>query len=477
MKSLHALSLLLLFLLCISCVKEPAAPKQNPVKTDMSELVVPATFTWSGVNRTDLTVNVVNGQGTASNQLDGQPLDLLDADGNRISRTVIDDASAQFTVSFASGVSQLFVSLPVTQTSVAVNLNSTTLNFPVPANAAALFAAQPDSDADGMPDLWDEYPNDPEAAFSYDFPALAGSNYSNLRAGSLPETGNLRATDGGAGYYFQIFEDLWPKQGDYDLNDLILMTRIRLTKNSQNYIIGGSVRSRIWAVGASTALPHGFGWEFLKRENSKNLSYLKPDAVKLVVEPKNAEIADLTGPARQDSEVENGIIMFDDVLKTIDPYYNNVGGEWGVEGIPQTCYFEFAVNVAEKVKNIELLAYMYNTHDRTLSIRTFGAPPAENVNPGRFRIHDDASASPIGWNREPGTSFTFPLTGENAFYRTHKNLPWAVEFIANTYRIPIEETSILEAYPEFQKWAESGGTAAKNWFKHPNTDLTLEVPK
>lgn len=475
MKPLPLLFFLPLFL-CQACVKEPAGPKETPGKTDMSELVIPESFTWSGVNHSDLTVTMVSGEGTASTLLDGQPFDLLDADGNRIARTVIEGSTAQFIVSMGSDVTQLFLSLPVTQTTLAINLSNSSINFSVPPNAAALFAGQPDSDADGMPDAWDEYPDDPDAAYSYHFPAMAASSYTNLRSGNLSATGNLRAADG-TGYYFQIFEDLWPEKGDYDLNDLIMMTRIRFTKNRQGYITSGSVRSRIWAIGASTSLPHGFGWEFLKRDNNTNISYLKTGTIKLTASPTGAGTGDITSQARSDSEVTNGIILFDNVLNTINPYYNNVGGAWGVAGVPQTCYFEFTIKATDKIKAIELLAYMYKTADRSLSVRTFGTPPAQNADLKYFGARDDASASPIGWNRNPGASFTFPLAGENAFYRTSKNLPWAVEFIASDFLIPIEKTTILKAYPDFQKWAESGGAEAKDWFERPDMELTLEAPK
>ena len=466
--------LFLLLFLCQACIKEPASPLQNQVKTDMSDLVIPESFSWSGINHSDLTINVVNAQGAPSNQLNGQPLDLLDADGNRIARTVVDETTAQFMLSIPSGVTQLVVSSPVTQTTVPVSLLITRLNFPAPANAAALFAAQPDSDSDGIPNPWDEYPDDPEQAYSFDFPALPNSSY-------LAETraleASLRSETDATLYYYQIFEDRWPEKGDYDLNDLIMRSRLKLTANGQGYIVSGWVRSQIWAVGASTALPHGFGFEFFKRTSGSSLSYMSPGTVTLVSRPRYAQNSDLTGFSKIDSENKNSIILFENVLQVMNPYYNNVGGSWGVAGVPQTCYFEFTVSRDAKAKSLELLAYLYNTSDRSLSIRTFGTPPTENSHKGRFGIRDDASASPAEWSWNAGRIFTFPLTGQNAFYRTRENLPWAVEFAGNSYRVPNESTSILQAYPKFQQWAESGGAEATDWFKYPDTALTLEVPK
>ena len=457
-----------------SCVKEPDSTPKNQIKTDVGDLVIPESFTWSAVTSADLTVTVVTSTGTPSDLLNGQPLDLLDGEENRIARTIVFDGTAKFVVKVASTVTRLVVFSPVTQTSVSVLLTKNTVNFPAPANAAQLFAAQPDADADGIPDMWDEYPDDAELAFSYDFPARLNSTY---QAGTRALEGTLRAAPDGSGYFFQIFEDLWPEQGDYDLNDLIMKSRVRFNLNAQGYVVSGSVRSQIWAVGASTAMPHGFGFEFLRRVDSKTLSYLKPLAVTLEKNPRNNLVTDVITHAKQDTEIGNGIIQFNDVLKVMNPYYNNVGGEWGVEGVPQSCYFEFKIKSTEKAKSLELLSYMYRTSDPQWAIRTFGTPPTENTNLDRFRIRDDFSASPAGWSWAPNASFSYPLTGEEAFYRTKANLPWAVEFISEEYLVPLEKTSILVAYPKFQKWAESGGDEAKDWFTNPNTEFTVKVPK
>ena len=54
-----------------------------------------------------------------------------------------------------------------------------------------------DTDEDGVSDLFDDYPNDPEKAFD---------NYS-------PAEGQFGTL---------AFEDLWPAKGDYDFNDIVI---------------------------------------------------------------------------------------------------------------------------------------------------------------------------------------------------------------------------------------------------------------
>jgi len=92
-----------------------------------------------------------------------------------------------------------------------------------------------------------------------------------------------------------------------------------------------------------------------------------------------------------------------------------------------------------------------------------------------FRNGDDCS--PVSWEWKAGRKFPSPLKDEEAFYRTAANLPWVVDFISSDYKVPVEKTPILEAYPEFQKWAESGGTENREWYDYPDLGKTISVPE
>ena len=70
------------------------------------------------------------------------------------------------------------------------------------------YAISSDSDGDGVPNSYDDYPNDASRAYNNMFPS-SGS-------GSL------------------AFEDLWPNQGDYDFNDLVVNYTFNTFTNAQN---------------------------------------------------------------------------------------------------------------------------------------------------------------------------------------------------------------------------------------------------
>ena len=56
--------------------------------------------------------------------------------------------------------------------------------------------------------------------------------------------------------------------------------------------------------------------------------------------------------------------------------------------------------------------------------------------------------------------------GTGRSYVNNKNHPWALN-ISGTYDWPTEQTNIMEAYPKFKAWAESGGVLFPDWY----TDL------
>lgn len=85
---------------------------------------------------------------------------------------------------------------------------------------------------------------------------------------------------------------------------------------------------------------------------------------------------------------------------------------------------------------------------------------------GLFGTIDDQS--PLSWDWDVNSSFAFPRTGQNAFYRTENNHPWSIEFIATEFKVPFEKKSILMAYPQFRDWAESGGSVNTGWYNNPD---------
>ena len=91
-----------------------------------------------------------------------------------------------------------------------------------------------DSDGDGVGDTRDEYPKDPTRAINNYTPSK--NTYSTL-----------------------AYEDLWPFQGDYDLNDLVVNYQFQEVLNASNQVVELKVKAYVKAVGAS--FPSGWGFQ------------------------------------------------------------------------------------------------------------------------------------------------------------------------------------------------------------------------
>lgn len=270
-------------------------------------------------------------------------------------------------------------------------------------------SGDPDSDGDGVIDESDYWPLDPTKAYNSIFPS-------------------------GNKYYFHMYEDLWPCLGDYDFNDVMLKTKLHIYKNAQNNVVGGRVISSVYWIGGG--IPRGAGMEWFRSNGSATqLTYLPAGAVTFT-EPANV----LTDP-----QVNNAVTIFN----------GNI-----TESLNDTIDFEYTWNSAVAGNQLWVQVYIYR--ERGHEIHILGHPPTSAADMALFGTGDDASQTTWVWN--PGTTFPAPAS----FYKTATNLPWGLEIIASQLYIPNERTEILVAYPQFQAWAESGGTVNLTWYRNPD---------
>ena len=108
---------------------------------------------------------------------------------------------------------------------------------PVEAISSSLIRPLPgpaDRDKDGVLDANDDFPDDPARAFIVSYPSP--DNWGTI-----------------------AFEDMWPKQGDYDMNDLVMRYQITQIENSMGQVKDLQITTQIQARGASRT--SGFGIE------------------------------------------------------------------------------------------------------------------------------------------------------------------------------------------------------------------------
>ncbi|HAD97214.1 MAG TPA: hypothetical protein DCG19_07385 [Cryomorphaceae bacterium] len=230
------------------------------------------------------------------------------------------------------------------------------------------------------------------------------------------------------GYQTVAFEDLWPQKGDFDFNDMVLSNNVVYTSDADNNLVDATFTISLDAVGSGFA--NGLAIVFV--DDNKN--------------PINADIIEsVSGNATEDPAVTNGIVVFDHVYNAQSEYYQNNGE--GPSKTPDVFTFTVIFNGNAGSLNIVPDVYIFRSNDRGLEIHLDGFSGTSAANSSYYNTGDDV----------------------NGTYSTQSGLPWVLEVVTpnKSFEHPNEKVDILEAYPQFQSWAESGGSANQNWMESP----------
>ena len=274
-----------------------------------------------------------------------------------------------------------------------------------------------DIDRDGVANNVDLYPDDPDRAFEVYTPA-------NGAYGTL------------------AYEDMWPRTGDYDFNDLVVDYSFTEVLNSANQVKDIRVDLRVRALGGSQ--DHGF---------AINLPTLDPAAVERVV----GQVLDgndyvALGSNGAETGVQTAVVpMFTSgfalfgerygIINT-DPLKEYVGdGEQTVTVTLREAVYRQDVGVPPYDP------FLLRSQDRGREIHLAGFAPTAKADLTAFGTEADAS--------DPATGY---------YYVDANNLPWALDLPAPmTY--PQEKVRIDAVYPNFTSWATYGGEGYESWFR------------
>jgi len=270
-----------------------------------------------------------------------------------------------------------------------------------------------DSDADGVSDTDDEFPLDYNRSLSSYYPSA--SEWVTL-----------------------AFEDNWPRQGDYDLNDLVVREQLRTIYNSDGDISGFKLTGYIDARGASNR--NGF-------------------ALRLVDEmPENIQNALITingqdfNKSVEEFQTDAVIILWSDshVFTTTGgegqcSHFNTVKSCPSYDPIP----FELDVNFnvpMTALNHSQFDFFIFDANNRAREIHFADYAPTDLFDFSQFGKIDDTSDVSTG-----------------RYFRNENNLPWALKVNAQ-WRHPREYIDVVWAYPDFELWVESSGQEAMDWF-------------
>lgn len=275
-----------------------------------------------------------------------------------------------------------------------------------------------DSDGDGIPNQFDDYPDDSNKAFNNYYPSEGGR-------GTL------------------AFEDLWPGKGDYDFNDMVLDYNFNQITNGNNQVVQILARFTLRAMGAS--FRNGFGFQLP----------ISPSVIASVTGQRlmPQSIINLNANGTEAGQTNAVIIAFDDGYKVLPA----TGGGTGVNTIPtlpwvQPVTIDLLITLAQPVALSQMGLPPYNPFIFTNQRRGY-----------EIHLPDRAPTSLANINLF-GTSHDDSKPAQNRYYKTSKNLPWAIHII-ESFAYPVEKSQILKGYPYLGQWAESAGNVYSDWFK------------
>jgi LruC domain-containing protein len=275
-----------------------------------------------------------------------------------------------------------------------------------------------DTDGDGVMDIFDVYPTDPERAYVNYYPAK--------------DTWGTLA-----------FEDMFPSSGDYDMNDLVISYRYTMISNGQNNVVEMNAEYQPLANGA--AYHNGFGVQFPFASN----------LIKSVTGQKvTSNLAKFNANGTEAGQTKAVIMPYDDVSAFLfnpgGAYFANTRMEFDkVTTPPVSVFISFVTPISSSTLDIaNNNPFLVSNQRRPYEVHLPGFAPTDLADLSLLGTGED--------NSDPRS---------NRYYVTKDNHPWALNF-ASGFVHPIENAAINTAYLHFFDWAQSGGTSYRDWYSN-----------
>jgi LruC domain-containing protein len=270
-----------------------------------------------------------------------------------------------------------------------------------------------DADGDGVNDVIDDYPNDPKKAFNNYYPSK--DNVATL-----------------------AYEDMWPKKGDYDFNDLVVDYNFNQVSNGSNNVVEVNAALTIRAIGAS--FKNAFSLQF----------NTTPANVKSVTgQSLNNGVFALNSNGTEKNQSLAVVPIFDDPFKVLNAgsmVNTSVGGSY----------------IAPKTMNVKI---EFITPMSSSSLGTVPYNPFIVVNGIRGKeIHLAASAPTDLVDKSMfGTGDDDTNLATQKYYMSDTSLPWAINTPVQ-FAYPSEREDIRKGFNFFNSWSESRGSNHKDWY-------------
>lgn len=270
-----------------------------------------------------------------------------------------------------------------------------------------------------------------------------------------------------SGYTSVAYEDLYPDQEDYDMNDVIFNLRlIEYIKSGQ--VIRVEFEAKLAAMGA--AYHNGFAIQL----HDIAMGNIKENAIEWSID----EVAQSTSPL--ESGQTNAVLIFTQDLwdhislatgcnylrteagcgttyrttwKMRVPFENAVA----VEDMPEFPYDPFIFATPGTDHGLAAKNVVGELPGRKLEIHLKNKAPTDKFSTAYFGAREDRSD---------------PASGQ--YFLNENGMSWALE-IPETWQHPAERQRLDVTYPEFLDFAaDSTGDTNKNWYQNANSQLIFQ---
>lgn len=383
-------------MLFVSCEKNLYDPTKVPEKEPtVADMVVPADFDWVMSQQVNCTVRTLHASQVSLYSDEACKEEL-------IAKFTANPSNTPVVLSLPKDTKVIYLKYTDTQDkekSIAASVENKTVIFELPADSKALVQTRADS--------------------GNSISLLYPSNWGTL-----------------------LFEDMFPKTGDFDFNDFVARYQIMLSGQQapNGYVNNMRVSLYIYAVGGT--LPYSPSFRLYGIDKSRiDMSSVKltlvrnnpTPAIKLnVLDIQSNELA---------VELENGNNNPNKLPGS--PFFNTEPGFITRQSEVTQVSFEF--NFKQPVNPAELqepaVDFFLLSKDKSKEVHLKGYQPVfKEYNYSIQGLHPS----------EP--------------YCTDHNLVWAIK-VPYTVRHAIEKANFRAAYFRFSDWAQSGGNDAKDWYK------------
>lgn len=271
-----------------------------------------------------------------------------------------------------------------------------------------------DTDKDGVPDLYDEYPTDPTLAYNRYYP-------------SKSVWGTI------------AFEDMWPAEGDYDLNDLVVSYQYKFAMNADNKVVQLDGAYKPLAAGAS--FNNGFGVQLP----------LSPATIRSVSGQKlNGNYISLSANGTESKQSSAVVVPFDShksLFASNPNFINTVQNSAPIKS--DTAYVSIKFNSVlqeDFSARAPFNPFLISNQTRGKEVHLVNQLPTDLADKSLLSTQSDNSD-----------------VQRNRYYITKENRPFALD-IFGSYNYPVEKKAIYDVYKYFSQWALSGGLQYADWY-------------